>query len=149
MATERAPQITKLNGENYQSWKFNMKCLLMERGLWGFVRKDNPVVKPELLTVSDTVSATAAAQSQEKLNEYLLKADKAYSLIALSVESQLQIHVSSKTSASEAWEALQEHFEFVSVTQVVRLYRRFYAAKMDEKDDIMKHITEMTRIADN
>ena len=105
--TERAPQITKLNGENYQSWKFNMKCLLMERGLWGFVRKDNPVVKPELLTVSDTVTATAAAQSQEKLNEYLLKADKAYSLIALSVESQLQIHVSSKTSASEAWEALQ------------------------------------------
>ena len=125
-----------------------MRCLLMERGLWGFVREDNPVVKPEVVVASDTVTATAAAASQEKLSEYLLKADKAYSLIALSVESELQIHVSSKTTASEAWKALKEHFEFVSVTQVVRLYRRFFAAKMDEKDDMMKHITDMTRIAE-
>ena len=120
----------------------------MERGLWGYVREDNPVVKPEVLTESTTVTATAAAESKEKLSEYVLKADKAYSLIALLVESELQIHVSSKTTASEAWKALQEHFEFVSVTQIVLLYRRFFAAKMDEKGDMMKHITEMTRIAE-
>ena len=125
-----------------------MKCLLMERGLWGFVREDNPVVKPEVLTASDTVTAVAATASQEKLDAYLLKADRAYSLIALSVESELQIHVSSKKTASEAWKALKDHFEFVSVTQVVRLYRRFFAAKMDEKDDMMKHITQMTSIAE-
>ena len=125
-----------------------MRCLLMERGLWGHVRKDNPLVKPEILTAGDTVSQTAVNESKEKLAEFLLKADKAYSLIALSVESDLQIHVQSKNTASEAWEALKEHFEFVSVTQIVRLYRRFYAAKMDEKGDMMKHITEMTRIAE-
>ena len=28
-------KIDKLNGRNYQSWKYNMKLVLMERGLWG------------------------------------------------------------------------------------------------------------------
>ena len=45
-------KIEKLNGANYMSWKFNMKCLLMEKGLWGFV--SGTVAKPEVLTVSDS-----------------------------------------------------------------------------------------------
>ena len=45
-------KIEKLNGANYMSWKFNMKCLLMEKGLWGFV--SGTVVKPEVLTLSDS-----------------------------------------------------------------------------------------------
>ena len=94
----------------------------MERGLWGYVRDDDPILKPEVVTAGDTVTAAAVAQSKEKLSDFLLKADKAYSLIALSVESDLQIHVSSKTTAREAWQALQENFEFASVTQIVRLY---------------------------
>ena len=149
MASEtRGPQITKLNGENYQSWKFNMKCLLMERGLWGYVRKDNPLVKPVIKIEGEGISASDVAQSRVLLQDHELKADKAYSHIALSVERDLQVHVSSQSTAREAWEALQNHFEFVSVTQIVRLTRRFYAAKMDEKGDIMKHITEMTSLAE-
>ena len=34
------PEITKierLDGKNYQSWKYNIKLVLMERGLWRFV----------------------------------------------------------------------------------------------------------------
>ena len=148
MAENGGPKIAKLNGENYQSWKFNMKCLLMERGLWGFIRTENPIIKPEIKVLGENANADEVAKSKEKLNEYNLKADKAYSLIALSVESDLQVHVSSKTTAKDAWIALQGHFEFVSVTQIVRLMRRFYAAKMEEKGDMMKHITEMTSLSE-
>ena len=31
-------KIEKLNGKNYQSWKYDMKLVLMERGLWGFTQ---------------------------------------------------------------------------------------------------------------
>ena len=34
------PEIMKielLNGRNYQSWKCNIKLVLMERGLWSFI----------------------------------------------------------------------------------------------------------------
>ena len=73
-----------------------MKCLLMEKGLWGFI--SGSLVKPELKTEGDGVDAAAAAKSKEKLDEYNLKSDKAYSLIALSVEKELQIHVATTST---------------------------------------------------
>ena len=141
-------QIIKLNGTNYQSWKFNVRCLLMAKGLWGYVRSNNPLVKPELKELGEGVTAADVANSKALLNEYLLEADKAYSIIALSVEPSLQVHVSSQNTARDAWDALKTQFEFVSVTQCVRLMRRFYAAKMEENGDLMKHITEMVSLAE-
>ena len=64
------------------------------------------------------------------------------------MDKHLQIHVSSTNSAKEAWDSLQKHFEFVSVSQMVRLTRRFYAAQMGEGSDLMKHITVMTSLAE-
>ena len=62
-------------------------------------------------------------------------------MIAISVEKNLQIHISTTTDPLEAWEILQKQFEFASITQIVRLNRRFYAATMKEDGDIMEHIT--------
>jgi hypothetical protein len=128
-------KIEKLNGRNYQSWKYNMKLVLMERGLWGFTQpgKETP---PE-------ADATTAVK-----NAFRLRSDKAYSLIALNVEKDIQIHISSVTDPSAAWERLQKQFEFVSVTQIVRLTRKFYAASMDEGADMIQHLTHMTRLAE-
>ena len=36
-AEEDKWSIEKLNSDNWQTWKFQMKHLLMARGLWGFV----------------------------------------------------------------------------------------------------------------
>ena len=30
-------KIEPLNGQNYQSWKYNIKLVLIERGLWNFI----------------------------------------------------------------------------------------------------------------
>ena len=30
-------RIEKLNGTNYQTWKFNVKLMLMQKELWGIV----------------------------------------------------------------------------------------------------------------
>ena len=118
----------------------------MERGLWGYVT--GKIVKPTVKTEGETVTSDDVIKSQEKVSEYELRADKAYSLIALNVDKHLQIHVSSTNSAKEAWDSLQKHFEFVSVSQMVRLTRRFYAAQMEEGADLMKHITTMTSLAE-
>ena len=148
MAAETSSfKIERLNGKNFQTWKFNMKCLLMERGLWGFVT--GTVVKPiKLEVVEGETTATDVAKNIADINQYELRSDKAFSTIAMCMEPDLQVHVASKTTAKEAWESLKCHFEFVSVTQVVRLTRRFYSAKMEEGGDLMKHITEMTSLAE-
>ena len=112
-----------------------MKLLLMERGLWGFTQQGQETQPDE----------NAAATVR---NAFRLRSDKAYSLIALNVEKDIQVHISSVTDPLVAWERLQQQFEFVSITQIVRLSRKFYAASMEENGDLVKHITYMTSLAE-
>ena len=128
-------KIDKLNGKNYQSWKYNVKLVLMERGLWSFTQEGKEIPPDENAT--NTVK-----------NAFQLRSDKAYSLIALNIEKHLQIHISSTTDPLAVWKSLQKQFEFVSITQIVRLNRKFYAATMDEGGDLMKHLTYMTSLAE-
>ena len=107
----------------------------MERGLWGFTQEGQETPPEE--------TATAAVK-----NAFRLRSDKAYSLIALNVEKGLQVHISSVTNLLEAWKILQKQFEFVSVTQIVRINRKFYAASMKEDADLMQHLTHMTSLAE-
>ena len=72
----------------------------MERGLWGFTQEGQETLPED--------SATAAVK-----NAFRLRSDKAYSLIALNVEKDLQVHISSVTNPLEAWKILQKQFEFV------------------------------------
>ena len=127
-------KIEPLDGSNFQSWKYDMKLVLMERGLWGFVQGTESEPEP-----------TASASVK---NSYCLRLDKAYSLIALSVKTSLQVHISSTTNPKTVWEILQKHFEFVSITQVVHLNRKFYAASIEEGADLLQHIIMMTSLAE-
>jgi hypothetical protein len=126
-------QIESLTGSNYQSWKYNVKLLLMQSGLWGFVTGDEPAPV-----------ATEADKKEKELREYRLKCEKTYSIIAINVQKSLQIHIASTTNPKTAWETLEKQFQFVSITKIVRLNRKFFAATMDEGEDLMEHITKMT-----
>ena len=45
-------KIEKLNGKNYQSWKYNIKLVLMERGLWGFTQEGQETPPAETATTT-------------------------------------------------------------------------------------------------
>ena len=107
----------------------------MERGLWGFMQEG--IEQPP-----DENAMDAAKRS------FQLRSDKAYSLICVNVEKHLQIHISGTTEPLKAWQNLQKQFEFVSVTQIVRLNQTFYAASVQEGADLMKHLTYMTTLAE-
>ena len=128
-------KIEKLNGKNYQTWKYNIKLILMERGLWGFTKEGQ-----------ETPPATTAEASAQRA--FRLCSDKAYSSIALSIEKNLQVHIQQTTDPLEAWTTLQKHFECLSISQIVRLNRKFYAATMEEGGDLMEHLTRMTSLAE-
>ena len=90
---EYGAKIESLTGNNYQSWKYNIKLVLMDRGLWGFVTGDE-----------EAPVTTDEDKKEKEVKEYRLKCDKAYSIIALNIEKNLQIHISSTTSPKTAWE---------------------------------------------
>ena len=81
-------KIEPLSGKNYQSWKYNIKLVLMERRLWGFVEG-----------TENTLNSTATDAAR---NTYRLRSEKAYSLIALSVDKSLQVNISSTTDPRAA-----------------------------------------------
>ena len=138
--SNRHEEIEKLNGTNYQSWKYNVKLVLMSRGLFSIVdgTEKAPDIKEEDVDKPDSIKAK---------QEWRRRSDRAYTTIALSVAKSIQVHVSATTDAREAWEILRKQFEVVSVSQIVRLFRRFYAAEMTEEDDLQTFITKMTTLA--
>ena len=103
----------------------------MERGLWGFTQEGQ-----ETPPAADALAAVR--------NAFRLWSDKAYSLTALNIEKDRQIHISSVTDPVTTWKILQRQFEFVSVAQIVGLNRRFYAASMKGGADLIQHLTRMT-----
>jgi len=126
-------RIEKLNGSNFQSWKHDMKFVLMEKGLWGLI--DGSETDPG-------ENATPKIKSA-----YKTRSEKAYSSIALSIEKSIKIHVTSTENPKEAWEILHNQFSFVSMAQTVRITRRFYAATMKEDGDLQQHLTLMSSLA--
>ena len=95
-----AHRIEPLDGSNYQNWKFNVKLLLMERDLWGFI--EDTEVAPE---------ATEADKKEKEIKLFKTRSQKAYATIALSVSKSLQVHVRNTTNPKPAWDALKAQFE--------------------------------------
>lgn len=76
--------IEKLNHENYGSWAFSMKMLLMEQGLWS------------------KIECTTAMSEAEAAKDM-----KAWNYIGLCVEKSQQIHIRDAESGRAAWKALK------------------------------------------
>ena len=103
-------RIEKLNGNNFTSWKYNVKLVLMERGLWNIVngKEKRPVIKQE-----DGETASKSGKSVEDDNtiskeilDWDLRSDKAYSIIAINIKKDLLIHVQSTQDPAIAWDIL-------------------------------------------
>jgi len=79
-------KIDRLNPDNMdRTWKFSMKMLLIQRGLWSHV--------DETIKLDDDASAV-------ERQAFKTKDDKAMSTIALSIDPDQQIHtVDCRTSA--------------------------------------------------
>ena len=107
-----------------------MKLVLMD--LWGFV--EGTEVAPK---------ATDHDKKEKEIKIYKTCSEKAYSLIAMSVSKNIQVHLMKTTCPKKAWGK-----EGISITQIVCVNRQFYSATMKEDGDIVEHITYMTSLAE-
>ena len=86
----------KLTGENYHSWKFQMKMYLISKDLW------------EIETGTEVLDKTASAQEQQIFKK---RENQALACVCLSVATNFQIYVRSAKTSKEAWDNLASHFE--------------------------------------
>ncbi|GBM48638.1 hypothetical protein AVEN_135012-1 [Araneus ventricosus] len=96
-------QFKKLNGDNYRQWKLDIRMLLMERGLFKFIDKSEPVL-------------AEGATSREKM-EFECQKCKALATIYFSLEESQKDLVAEAGIAKEVWTLLEEISEQKSRTR--------------------------------
>lgn len=111
--------ITKLNGTNYQIWKFKVKLLLMREDVWDIVTNAMP----------------------ENPDAAWCKRDgKAMAWIGLLLEDNQLCHVRNKETAKEAWEALKGYHEKSTLTNKIYILKRLCRIQLREGGNMEDHI---------
>ena len=120
-------RITKLNGTNYQTWKFKLELLLTKEDLWDTTTEDPP----------DPVT-----------DEWRTKDRKARANIGLLLEDN-QLHlVRKETTAKGMWTSLQRYHEKSTLSNKVSLLRRICNLKLSEGGNMERHLIQMQDLID-
>ena len=126
--------IEKLDGSNWNTWKFQMKHLLMAKGLW------NLVDGSEVLA-SEATAAAAAALFQSRLQ-------KAFSTIVLAMDSAQLYLVTSCEEPKQAWDALKNHLERETLANKLLLKKQYFCSEMKEDTLVDQNLKQVKDITD-
>ena len=126
--------VNKLSSDNYAVWKFQMKHLLITKGLY---------------TIVDGSEAAPATSAEAGVKaEYQGRAQRALSILALSVSDELVYLISDAQSAKSVWDKLASHFERNTVANKLFLKKQYFRTIMDEGTVMSQHIKHMKELTD-
>ncbi|KAL5515273.1 hypothetical protein EMCRGX_G000418 [Ephydatia muelleri] len=125
--------IDKLDSSNWMTWKFQMKHLLLSKGLWGIVDG------------SERLAEDASVQQQA---EFRKRAQTAFSTLVLSISSSQLYLITSCEEPAPAWVALRNHFERDTLVNKLMLKKQYFRMEMKEGSSIEAHIKAMKELTD-
>ena len=125
--------IDKLDSSNWMTWKFQMKHLLLSKGLWGIVDG------------SERLAEDALVQQQA---EFRKRAQTAFSTLVLSISSSQLYLITSCEEPAPAWVALRNHFERDTLVNKLMLKKQYFRMEMKEGSSIEAHIKAMKELTD-
>ena len=130
---ETSFKVEKLNGENYHSWKFNLKMYLIGKDLWDIVEGTQVLGKDA---------------SEDESRKFKKRENLSLSIICLSVSTNLQIYVRNCTTGKEAWDNLANHFEEKTLSKKIFYRRKLYSARMGSST-METHVNNLKTIAEH
>jgi len=122
--------VDKLTANNYATWKFKLKHLLIAKELFGHC--DGSMEEP---------TTGEAAKKAFKLN-----AQKALSQIVRSVSDEFIYLTTECEAAQQAWEKLQSNFEWDASANRIYLEKQYFRAVMKNSDSVEDHLKYMKDI---
>lgn len=125
--------VDKLDGSNWTTWKFQMKHLLLAKGLWGHVEGTDVLAGD----ASDAVRA-----------EFQHKAQRAFSTIVMAVSTPKLYLVTSCKEPKEVWDKLRDHFECETLANKLFLKKKYFRTEMKEGTSMEQHLKHMKEITD-
>ena len=125
--------IDKLDGTNWGTWKFQVRHLLLAKGLWKYVDG------------STELAQDADANARQEFNK---NSQIALSNIVLGMKTSQLYLVTSCTTPKDAWDALRNHFERDTLANKILLKKRYFRAEMSEQEAMESHLKHMKDLAD-
>ncbi|GFY00938.1 retrovirus-related Pol polyprotein from transposon TNT 1-94 [Trichonephila clavipes] len=116
------PSIEQLNSTNYNTWKEDVRVLLMDRNSWRIITRQE--VKPD-----------DGAFAKEKRN-FESRWDRAYSTIYLSIEKEYRNLISDTCDPIVAWKKLQDDFHPHTRARVIGLLDEFFNCRILDEEEI-------------
>ncbi|UYV68602.1 hypothetical protein LAZ67_6000178 [Cordylochernes scorpioides] len=124
-------QIEKLNSENYETWKMQMKMILIHSELWDYANSIR--IKPE----------TEVESAEWEKND-----QKALATIVLSLSPSEIIHVKRCKTSAEAWKLLNEVHQPKGPATKVFLTKQLILLKMKPNERMQDYLNKFSSLAD-
>lgn len=119
-------KIDQLTGENYDTWKIHMRAILKKNDLWGYVSGEIP--KPEVSTPDYA--------------KWIKMDGKAESDILLAVSASELTALDGLETSRQIWDKLKSMYQSSGPARKATLLKKLALTRMQEEDDIKKHLTE-------
>lgn len=125
--------IDKLDSSNWTTWKFQMRHLLLAKGLWGLV---------------DGTEELAENANGQVRADFLRRSQKALSSIVMAVSTPQLYLITSCEQPNDAWDTLRNHFERDTLSNKLFLKKQYFRMEMKHGTSIEKHLKHMKEITD-
>lgn len=119
-------KIDQLTGDNYDTWKIQMRAILKKNDLWEYVSGELP--RPE--------------KSDTKYPGWVKMDGKAESDILLAVSPSELIALDGLESSKAIWDKLQSMYQSSGPARKASLLKKLVLTRMQEEDDLRKHIAD-------
>lgn len=133
MSTNSVVRIEALGRDNYDTWKLQMRALLVKNDAWGYVNG-------ETLKLEPTVNNAA------EVRDWNIKDEKAKSDLILSIGvGQLKL-VKNCATSRELWLKLENIFQSKDPARKVTLLKCLTLKRMGEGSDVREHLQDFLEI---
>lgn len=130
---DKSWSVDKLTTDNYSTWKFKLKHLLIAKDLFGYV--------------DGSITLSGEASEADK-TAYKKNHSKAFSHIVLSVSDNLIYLITECANAQAAWDRLSAHFERDTLANKLFLKKQYFRTVMKEGTSMQEHLRHMKAITD-
>lgn len=120
-------RIQPLSAENYDTWKLQMKAILIKNDLWGYV------------SGTKLIPATTAVEERAKWQDL---DQKACADITLSVTPSELGLITECTTSLEMWDKLESTFQSKGPARKATLLKRVALARLKDGDNVREHLND-------
>ena len=120
-----------LDGDNYGTWKVQVKMCLIKEDLWRIV--------------SGSETAPADANALAKFN---IRKDRALATVVLAIKPKFLYLIGDPENPATVWKKLEDVFYKKTWSNKLRLRKKLYGLKLAENGDLQEHLKNMVEIFD-